>query len=493
MRSGLSALVVVLLLLPASSARAYDPQTRWQTLSTPHFRFHYPLELHDQAQVAARAAEKSYGEVTLRLDWIPTGLTDIVLADETDSANGFARVLPYRLVGLNAVAPEDLSDLSFFENWLEDLLTHELVHIVHLDTIHGIPSWVNRVFGRVMAPNGEQPRWFIEGLATYYESALSTAGRVRSSYFDMFMRMAILENQLLSLGEISGITWRWPQGSIPYLYGGRFLDSIAKRHGESALSAISHDYSARLFPWALNLSAKRATGENYLSLYNHFEEDLRVRYNSQRDRIEQQGLVEGQRLTTRGQDVRSARWAPDGSLYYVVESLGEHAFLERRLADGTLQFVEEVEAGTDLSLSSDGTFALLSERQVYRTYRRYNDLFRIDLRTGHKTRLSSGLRPRDVDLSHDGQWVVFAQNDGSHSVVRLAPYGDLQQACLGRFGALFARVESAIFTGRTQSRFLDCQGQRDLYCVDIAEGQIRQLTDDGAVEGGRCLPVMVSQ
>jgi hypothetical protein len=123
----------------------------------------------------------------------------VVLNDETDSANGFAQSIPYNLIGVNAVAPEEVGDLSYYDDWVWGLIVHELAHIVHIDTVLGIPSTVNAVFGRWLTPNGVQPRWFVEGLATHFESALSGSGRVRSAHFDMYMRMALLEGAELEI------------------------------------------------------------------------------------------------------------------------------------------------------------------------------------------------------------------------------------------------------------------------------------------------------
>ena len=110
------------------------------------------------------------------------GSTHIVLVDEDDGANGWAQVLPHRIIRLNAVAPDEVGEISHFDDWLSVLVTHELAHIVHLDTVLGGPRAVNEVFGRLMAPNGVQPRWLTEGVATYFESTLTGSGRLRSSY-----------------------------------------------------------------------------------------------------------------------------------------------------------------------------------------------------------------------------------------------------------------------------------------------------------------------
>ena len=48
---------------------------------------------------------------------------------------------------------------------------------------------------KIYSPNQLQPRWFIEGLATYEETIRTSGGRQRNHIFDMWLRMPALEGR----------------------------------------------------------------------------------------------------------------------------------------------------------------------------------------------------------------------------------------------------------------------------------------------------------
>ena len=74
----------------AARARAGDPYLEWYTVKTPHFRVHYHGGLEDIAQRTASSAESVYQRLVPQLGWAPKQVTEIVITDDTDSANGSA-------------------------------------------------------------------------------------------------------------------------------------------------------------------------------------------------------------------------------------------------------------------------------------------------------------------------------------------------------------------------------------------------------------------
>ena len=49
--------------------------------------------------------------------------------DDTDSANGSATAVPFPRISLNVTAPDSMSVLGNYDDWLDILVTHEFVHI----------------------------------------------------------------------------------------------------------------------------------------------------------------------------------------------------------------------------------------------------------------------------------------------------------------------------------------------------------------------------
>src|SRR5262249_16997616 len=148
------------------------------------------------------------------------------------------------------------SILADYDDWLSMLITHEYSHILHIGNVSGLPAVINAIaglgIGTVYAPNQIQPRWFIEGLATFEESARTTGGRRRSRLFDMYLRMAVLEGRWQRLDQISSGTLAFPHGSTAYLYGAHFVRYIVDRFGEAALAEIGRLYGRSGLPFGLN-------------------------------------------------------------------------------------------------------------------------------------------------------------------------------------------------------------------------------------------------
>ncbi|HEY8039948.1 MAG TPA: hypothetical protein VIF15_09155, partial [Polyangiaceae bacterium] len=177
------------LLAPQPSAYARnDPRLVWKTIETPHFRITYYSTEDEVAQHVATLAEAIYDRLSPAVGWAPGSLTEILLTDQTDSANGSASALPYNVVNLNVTAPDDMSPLGDVDDWYLELLTHEYTHILHTDHIEGIPALINRILGKTLAPNQLQPHWLLEGLAVFEESTYTSGGRLRSSMWNMWMR-----------------------------------------------------------------------------------------------------------------------------------------------------------------------------------------------------------------------------------------------------------------------------------------------------------------
>lgn len=484
MRKILAAIAVISAFY-ATSARAYDPAIDWQTLVTPHFRLHYAKGLYTQALAAGRHAETAFAELTRRLAWEPATPIDIVLADETDSANGSSRAYPYNLISLNAVAPDEVSVLADYDDWLYVLVAHELTHNVHIDTIKGLPRLVNGVLGRVLVPNSIQPSWFTEGLAVYFETDMTTRGRLRSPYFDMLMRSQILAGREYRLDEATASPIRWPQGTGSYLYGAYFLDWIRAHYGEEALRAIGQEYGQEIIPFGLNVTCKRVTGKTYDELWAQFMSDTRVRYHTQESQVEEQGRIEGERLTVAGQDTGPARVRSDGSIVYVHNRIGEPPELRIIEPGGRERFVKRLNSGGDLALMPDEQHVIMTQFDITDTFYVFGDLFEIDLENGAQRRLTQGMRSHGIDVDRDGKRAVFASHDAGHSVVRLINLDDPTKAVVIADLGPATNVWNPRFSpdGRTVAFTGFLNSQRDIFSVDIARHVVTQLTHDRALDG----------
>jgi hypothetical protein len=491
------------LLVVATPARAGDPYVRWYTVTSPHFRVHFHAGLEPLAQKVAAVAEGVFSRVTPSLGFVPTSRTEIVLTDESEAANGLASPLPYPAILLYASAPDDMSSLGDYDDWVTELVTHEFTHIVQLGNVSGVPGLLNTVLGPTFVPNQEQPHWIIEGLAVAMETEHTTGGRLRGTQFEMFLRTDVLSGTVPSLDEISHARRRWPGGTLWYLYGSKFVGWIASIYGPDVYGAVATDYGAQIVPWGINRAIRRATSRTYEQLYAGFLVDLERRYREQAAAVRARGLREGRRVTARGGVALDPRFLPascggERRVSYVRSDLDTHGGVYTVPLDGKPTDGREVRVarttgrshawGPDCSLYFDG---------VLPSARRYawNDLSRLppgerspDGTENVRERLTTSRRARDVDVAPDGRSVVYVTNDRGTTTLRLAelsaehrlrgerrlvPSGRFEQVYTPHFSPDGRRVAYGTWTSG---------GHRDIRIVDIDTGNVVELWRDRAID-----------
>ncbi len=403
-------------MMSASPALAVSPSARWSTVETPHFRIHYPAgpNMPLLAQRLARTCEAAHAALTPRLNWTPATKTDVLLTDDVDSSNGSASSFLRPVMTFYAEQPDDLSVLNDYDDWLWGLVVHEYAHILHLDNATGPPAWLNAVFGKLFNMNELLPRWYTEGLATFEESNLSSGGRLRSSLFDAWLRATVIEGKTFSLAETTHVPVRWPRGSLAYLYGGHFLGFIARKHGEEALARFNARYGARLIPYALNATALDAMGEDFISLYREWQEDLKRQYEAQLAPVRAAGLTPFTPLTTSGQGTSQPRFSPDGSRLFYVEVGPDRRPAIRSIRPDGSDGRSEVRLWTDATfdLSPDGNRVAFSAADVHDQFYVFEDLSEADLKTHRTRRLTWGLRATEPEYAPDGKTLAFVGRSG---------------------------------------------------------------------------------
>ena len=270
-RGGWLALITLFwwLALGLNTAHAGDPTRVWETVESAHFVVHYYVPLGPMAKRVAVVAERAHAILAPALDHQPTEKCQVLLVDDVDGANGFASVLPRNSITLFATAPPGTSVLNDHDDWLYGLFAHEYTHILHLDTMSGLPRWYNAIFGKTWAPNQIMPRWIIEGIATYEESKRSASGRTRATTFDAYLRAAVLAHRELRLDEVSGSPRALPRGNTAYVYGSHFLRYVFDRFGDDTLRRMSHASGSYPVPFAINRQIAKVTNKPFTELYQN--------------------------------------------------------------------------------------------------------------------------------------------------------------------------------------------------------------------------------
>ncbi|HET9752470.1 MAG TPA: hypothetical protein VFP52_05895, partial [Myxococcales bacterium] len=288
----------------------------------------------------------------------------------------------------------------------------------------GLPRAVNDVFGKLWITNGSQPLWFVEGIATFAESEVSGAGRVRSSEEEMLVRAEALAGKLPRIDTLSNLALDWPRGFGQYTVGSRFLEWIRDRYGLGALRDLSHDFGGRAIPFAMNFSASRVLGKTYLELYDEFAAWELRRGEEVRAQVRARGETGIAPLTHLGEWVRTPRWSPDGSTLYYTNAGPDRRAEIRALspggpapADRHLATLYSDGAGDDgLAVAPDGS-VVFSRAEVYQQFELLQDLYSVDPATGAERRLTRGLRARGPDVARDGAIAFVWRRPGGATAI----------------------------------------------------------------------------
>jgi hypothetical protein len=420
-------LATVALVACFTGAVAQAPDEEWRTLTTEHFRVTFPAHLEEVGRKAADRSERAYAELSSLFLRPPDGVIDVLVTDHTDVSNGFAQVTPSNRITVFARPPADALSLGHMDDWLELVITHELAHIVHLDYVRNpIGLLARSVFGRVSLewpffPELASPRWVSEGLATWYESRLTEAGRIRGTFNEMQLRTALLEGRFENIGQASGDSPLWPGGNRSYAYGSLFFAHMLDRHGEERMTDFVRAIGGQWIPYRLDAAGRDAFGVSLTDAWQEWRDSLEQDLAKLDGRLERlMPITESERLTT------DARWAlhpttsPDGRWLAYARSDGR-SDIQLRIRDLT--------TGRDRSLGRTNGLAtydwlgadslLVSQLELDDPYRLFGDLYVFGLDGGER-RITQGARLTQPSGLPGGRAAIAVQEgEGTNALVRV--------------------------------------------------------------------------
>ena len=125
--------------------------------------------------------------------------------------------------------------------------THEFAHVAHLNRpsrnrLQQLYQSLSPVPLGPIAP--EAPRWVLEGYATYVEGRVTGSGRPNHAWRAAILRQFALEGRLPGYGQLSA-TGPFQTGNFAYLAGSAFLEWLARREGDSSVTALWQRMTAK--------------------------------------------------------------------------------------------------------------------------------------------------------------------------------------------------------------------------------------------------------
>lgn len=414
------AAALLLWALPAQG-QWVDPSRNWRTFDTANFSLHFAEEHRPQAHVVAGVAETVYARVTRWLNWRPEARTHLVVLDSADAANGWASPLPFNWTAI-FLSPPDEGELLQNREWLDLVLTHELVHIVHLDLARGSPMALRRIFGRAppwwlifpnTLPNVWGPNWVKEGLAVYAESDAGKGwGRLEQSTFEGMMRAEVARGPI-SLREIHADGRGFPHNR-DYLYGGYFFLFLNERYGPRAISSFVENYSDDFIPFRVHTNPVVATRKTMDVLWVEYQDWLRERFAAKPGEAEKGADAAGE-IVARAFSLTSPALTPGGGRWYVQSDGYTRPRLLRQAKGGEAEDVRAVERDARLAVSGRDEL-VVAQPEICNDYNYYYDLYRVGPDDGWERVTTCG-RLRFAAPLDDGRIAALRVEKGEGEVV----------------------------------------------------------------------------
>ncbi|MEA2599355.1 MAG: hypothetical protein QOF89_347 [Acidobacteriota bacterium] len=447
---------VLLAVLSVPAAFAQGPAADWRTLTTPHFRVHYPAPTEAWARRAAARLESIRERVVAEVGYAPPEVVDVLVSDPIANANGEALPFlgwPRMILWTSPPGPE--SEIGHYSDWTDLVAIHEETHLVHLLRPSRNPT---RRLLEALVPLGpipqNAPRWVMEGYATVVEGRLTGSGRPNGDLRAAILRRWAQGGKLPSYDRLASDNGSWRGMSMAYLLGSAYLEWLEERAGPGSLRNLWARMTARTAR-SFDDAFRGVFGESPADLYDRFRAELTWRAIEAEHRSG--AVVEGELWQDLSWTTGAPAVSPDGTRLAAVlvsrtrparlvvwstapDDEAEKKWRERaeRLQDEDPEDVLAVRTKpfprkplhtyqspdgpepTTPRWMPDGKSILFVRFEPDPEGFLHPDLFLWRPDTGEVRRLTREAGLRDPDPAPDGRWAVAVRNrDGLSQVVRV--------------------------------------------------------------------------
>jgi hypothetical protein len=230
----------------ATALAAQAPHDDWRTITTPHFRVHYPAAYEAWATRAAARLESVRTAVVAEVGFAPETITDVLIENPIADANGITiALLDTPRIVLYAEPPEPGTQIGEYSNWIDLLTVHETAHLVHL--LRPSRNPFDRALAHLLPLNPitlHAPRWVLEGYATLIEGRITGSGRPSGAMRAAVLRTWAMNGQFPTYAQLNSDR-RFLGMSMAYLAGSAFLEWLVEKNGPDSLRNLWSRMTAR--------------------------------------------------------------------------------------------------------------------------------------------------------------------------------------------------------------------------------------------------------
>ena len=411
-------------------------ELNWKSFETEHFIFYFHDETERTALEAAKVAEIIYEPVTSLYQFYPEDKTAIILKDINDYSNGMAMFFDNKIEIW--AKPMDF-DLRGSHRWIQDVLTHEFVHIVQLgasikfsdsmpgfyfqfinyedekrdDVLYGYPNQIVSI----PLPGTSVPPWFAEGVAQYmYDQVYYDFW---DSHRDMILRDAILSEQLYDYDQMSTFGKKGIGNEIVYNQGFAFVRYIVSQYGESILRDITNQLS-KSSVYSMDKAFNNATNDNIREVFLDFKMYLLSKYSDYQNVYNNnQSFIE---IEIEGTANMHSTWSKDGKKLLFLSDK-KHDFFNKAdmyIYDFGKQESEKLVSGVKGTPSwvNDSTIIYSKISMPDKNGSKFFDIYQYNINSEEEDRLTYGQRLYSPSYNKElNKIVAVNQYDGTSNIM----------------------------------------------------------------------------
>jgi hypothetical protein len=452
--------VCVLVCAMISLASAFNhPEIHWKSVTTAHFIINYYDRTEPAVYATWKIAEAAYESLSSLYDYEARSKINISLADYDDYANGFASWTN----GSIMIWVTDIRfDLRGNNTWLNNVITHELSHIMTLEKKSKMQlfDWTfsfgyqspdaTMMLAEPFATTRLFPEWLAEGIAQHESER--RGNDCWDSKRDMLLKDAVIGGRALSLDEMGHFNHNSLGNEMVYNQGFSFVKFIEEKIGASNLTRIFNSgRNTALASDGFYGMFENQTGQSLDGMYRLWLDSLRSSYAKRMPPNPTKTTM----VWNRGFLNAMPKISRDGKWWGWLTNNGDE-FSRTDLviapygSSDQYMKIEWALSSWDFSADSKRVFFIKSH-ETSSNGSFFNDLYVADLTTLHQRRLTRGARLYDVAACPDNQKVACVQfQNGAFSIITAGTDGccweTVVQGVIGRpfVGLSFSPVKTTV-------------------------------------------------
>ena len=426
--------IIILFCLAITQSWDNHPELNWKTFETENFVFYFHEGTERSALEASKVAEIIYEPVTSLYDFYPSSKTSIILKDTDDYSNGVAMFFDNKIEIWTK--PMDL-DLRGNHRWIQDVLTHEFVHIIQLgsaikfsenipaiyiqyidyederreDVLYGYP---NKIISTPI-PGTSVPPWFAEGVAQYmYNNAYYDFW---DSQRDMILRDAVLNDRLFTYDEMNTFGKKGIGNENVYNQGFAFVNYFVEKFGEKVLKDITDKLSKPRI-YSIDRAFKEVTNHDIKSVFLDFKKSLTDKYSYYKNKSDNNIIF----IESEGTSNINPVWAKDGKKLLFLSDKDNDFFNKTDLYlynfddNKSIKLVSGVKGAPSWVNDSILIYSKISMPNKYGS--KFFDIYQYNINSEEEERLTYGKRLFSPSYNEKlNKIVAVNQYDGSSNIV----------------------------------------------------------------------------